>query len=144
METLDQLERIMDRWITVGPLSFGLDGILGLIPGFGDLLGGVISAYIVARAARDGVHKAALARMMTNIAIDSLLGAVPFAGDLFDFLFKANTKNMQIYREAMAGGRRSAGKDWAYVALFVFVVFLILAVPVALGIMLFTRLWRAW
>jgi hypothetical protein len=139
-ELLD-LERLMDRWIRVGPLSFGLDGILGLIPGFGDIATGLISAYIVAHAARNGVPQAALARMMTNVAIDSLLGMIPFAGDLFDFVWKANTKNIAIYREAMAGPR-STTKDWAYVGAFVFGVLLLLAIPVTLGILLLLRLLR--
>src|ERR1051325_8873887 len=100
-----RLAQVMDRWIKFGPLSFGLDGILGLIPGFGDLASGIISAYIIARASRDGVPRPALARMMANVAIDSILGSIPFAGDLFDFMFKANLKNVQIYREALAGPR---------------------------------------
>lgn len=131
----------MDRWIQVGPFSFGLDGVLGLVPGVGDLASGLISAYIVAHAARNGVPQAALARMMTNVAIDSLIGMIPFAGDLFDFLFKANSKNLAIYREAMAGSRNTA-KDWGFVASVVTGVLLLLAIPVTLGIYLLLQLLR--
>lgn len=137
-DNIIELERVMDRWIKVGPMSFGLDGILGLIPGFGDLASGLISAYIVARASRDGVPRAALARMMSNIAIDTALGSIPFAGDLFDFLFKANTKNLQIYREAMAGPRDSR-RDWAYVAVFLIAVLVLVAIPVVLAVMVLMR-----
>ncbi|MBL8215321.1 MAG: DUF4112 domain-containing protein [Bryobacterales bacterium] len=135
------LERLMDRWIQVGPFSFGLDGILGLVPGLGDLASGLISAYIIAHAARNGVPQAALARMMTNVAIDSILGMVPFIGDLFDFLFKANTKNLAIYREALAGNR-SPAKDWGFVAVVLTGVLLLLAIPVSLGIYLLLQLLR--
>lgn len=134
-----ELERIMDRWLSVGPLSVGLDGILGLIPGFGDLASGLISAYIIARASRDGVPRAALARMMTNVAIDTLLGSIPFIGDLFDFLYKANTKNLKIYREALAAPRDSR-RDWAFVVFVVIGVLAFIAIPVVLAVMLIVRL----
>lgn len=128
----------MDRWIKVGPVSFGLDGVLGLIPGFGDLASGLISAYIIARASRDGVPRPALARMMTNVAIDTILGSIPFAGDLFDFMFKANTKNLQIYREALAGPQ-DARRDWTYVAVFLVGVLMLIAIPVTLAVLLLIR-----
>jgi hypothetical protein len=137
-DSIIDLERLTDRWIQVGPLSFGLDGVLGLIPGFGDLASGLISAYIIARASRDGVPRAALARMMSNVAIDTMIGMIPFAGDLFDFLFKANTKNLQIYREALAGPR-DARRDWTYVAVFLICVLAVVAIPVVLGVMLLMR-----
>src|SRR5678816_2551779 len=63
---IEYLEWLMDRAIPVGRWSFGLDGILGLIPGLGDVVSGIVSSYIIARAARAGVPRAALARMMTN------------------------------------------------------------------------------
>lgn len=131
----------MDRWIQIGPFSIGLDGLLGLFPGLGDVSGGLISAYIIGKAARDGVPRAALARMITNVAIDTLVGAVPLVGDLFDFVFKANTKNVQIYREALAGPRNT-GRDWGYVSLFVGAVLLIVAVPVTLAVLVLMRLFQ--
>lgn len=140
-DSILDLERMMDRWIRVGPVSFGLDGILGLVPGFGDLASGLISAYIIAHAARNGVPQAALARMMTNVAIDSLVGMVPFLGDLFDFVWKANTKNLAIYRAAMSG-QRSNAKDWGFVAVIIIGVLLLIAIPVTLGILLLLQLVR--
>ena len=138
-ESITQLEQVMDRWVKVGPFSFGLDGVLGLIPGFGDLASGLISAYIIAVASRDGVPRPALARMMANVGIDAILGSIPFAGDLFDFMFKANTKNLRIYREAMAGPR-DARRDWMFVALFVIGVLALIAIPVTLAVLLLIRL----
>jgi hypothetical protein len=138
---IDYLEWLTERAIPLGRWSFGLDGILGLIPGLGDVVSGLLATYIVARAARDGVPRSALARLMTNVAIDTLLGSIPILGDLFDFLYKANTKNLRIYEESL-NGRRAASKDWATVALFVAGMLVLLAIPVAIAILLLMRVLR--
>ena len=138
---LEYLEWLMERAIPVGRWSFGLDGILGLIPGFGDLASGIVASYIIARAARAGVPRVALARMMTNVAIDTLIGSIPIVGDLFDFLYKSNTKNLQIYQESLAGRRESA-KDWMTVGLFVVAMLMLLAIPIAIAVLLLTRILR--
>jgi hypothetical protein len=135
----EYLEFLTERSIRIGPWSIGLDGILGLIPGLGDVLSGLLASYIVARAAQAGVPRAALARMMANVAMDTLLGAVPIVGDVFDFLYKANTKNLRIYREALEG-RREPVRDWGAVILFVGGSLLLLAIPIVLAWMLFARL----
>jgi hypothetical protein len=131
---IEYLEWLTERVIRIGPWSFGLDGILGLIPGLGDVAGGIVSAFIVARAARAGIPRAAVARMMANVAIDSVLGAIPIAGDLFDFLYKANTRNLEIYRQSLMG-RRQPRRDWGFVILFVLGVALLLAVPITVAVM---------
>lgn len=79
-------------------LRFGIDAVLGLFPGGGDVVGAVLSGYIVYEAWRLGVPSAALARMMGNVLADTLLGAVPIAGDLFDAAWKANLRNIEILR----------------------------------------------
>ncbi len=138
---IEYLEWLMERAIPVGRWSFGLDGILGLVPGIGDVVAGMIATFIVARAARDGIPRAALARMMTNVAIDTLVGSVPIVGDLFDFMFKSNTKNLRIYEESL-NGRRETAKDWATVILFVVGMLVLLAIPVAIAILLLMRVLR--
>lgn len=80
----------MLRW------RFGLDAVVGLIPGVGDLFGGLTSAYIVFRAARLGASASVLLRMMVNIGVETLVGAVPAVGDLFDAAFKANLRNIAL------------------------------------------------
>jgi predicted ABC-type sugar transport system permease subunit len=67
-----------------------LDGIVGLFPGVGDLVGTLVSALVIASATQAGLPRAAVARMMANVVVDTLLGSIPFLGDLFDFAFKAN------------------------------------------------------
>ncbi len=89
----------------------GLDGLLGLVPGIGDLATGVLSAYILAEAWRLGVPTSQLARMGTNWAIDVTLGSVPIVGDMFDIAWKANRKNVSIllrHLESRSGGGAAA------------------------------------
>ncbi len=75
---------------------FGLDGLVGLIPGIGDAAGTLVSLYILAEAWRLGVRKRTIGRMIGNIALDSLIGAVPVAGDLFDFVWQSNARNLRL------------------------------------------------
>ena len=138
-KSMRQLAMLLDQFVRVGPVSFGLDGILGLIPGIGDALSSLLSAFIVMKAAQDGVPRATLARMVANVAIDSVLGAVPILGDLFDFMFKANLKNMQLYEQSMKGTRK-AGGDWVFVAAVIVIVLALLAIPVILGAYVLIRL----
>jgi len=87
----------MDESITLpGGHRIGWDGIIGLIPGFGDLIGLGVSAWIVFGAARLGASRATLARMAGNVAIETVVGAVPILGDLFDLAFKANVRNLRL------------------------------------------------
>lgn len=74
----------------------GLDSVIGLIPGVGDLIGGVLSGYIILEAARARVPTVTLVRMLGNVGIDTLVGVVPVLGDLFDAAWKANTKNVVL------------------------------------------------
>jgi hypothetical protein len=95
---LRALANLMDsRWRIPGVgVRVGLDGIASLIPGVGDTLTGLVSAYIVYEAHKMGVPRSTLMRMMANVGIDWAVGSIPVVGDLFDFAFKANTKNMAL------------------------------------------------
>jgi hypothetical protein len=77
-------------------LRFGFDSIIGLVPGIGDLITTVLGAYIVMRAHELGAPKLLLVRMVGNLAIDSLVGAIPILGDLFDFAFKSHLRNVRL------------------------------------------------
>jgi hypothetical protein len=120
----------MDRSIPLGGgYSIGLDPIIGLIPGIGDLIGTAVSAFIIYQAQRAGVPKATIARMMINVGIDSAVGAIPFVGDAFDFAFKANQKNLELYRDSMWGTRKTSRDTWFVALVFIGIAFL-LALPV--------------
>ena len=77
-------------------IRFGLDGILGLIPGVGDVAGAALSGYVILTAARAGAPNTLLARMLANVGLDALVGAVPLLGDLFDVAFRANVRNAAL------------------------------------------------
>ncbi len=83
---------------------FGLDGILGLIPGVGDAATGVVSLYLISEAWRLGMPLTRIARMALNVGIDTTVGAIPLVGDLFDFAWKANRKNVRMVLDHLEQG----------------------------------------
>lgn len=87
----------------------GIDAIIGLIPGLGDIVTTVLSSYIIWEARNLGVSRVALARMITNLGIHAAFGSVPLVGDLFDAFFRVNQRNMRILRAQL--GRRSIGQS---------------------------------
>ncbi len=82
-------------------IRLGLDGIIGLVPGIGDTVTSVISAYIVHECWRAGVSKRAVAKMVGNIGFEYVVGLIPIAGDIFDIGFKANKRNLAIARNEL-------------------------------------------
>src|SRR4051812_41407634 len=126
---IEWLAWLMDESIRIGPWGIGLDGIIGLIPGIGDMAGAAVSSLIIARAMRAGVPKGAIVRMVINVALDSLAGAVPFFGDLFDFALKSNTYNLKIYRETIRGERQPL-KDWLFILMVSLILIAIVLLPI--------------
>src|SRR6185436_1253283 len=103
----------------LGGRSFGFDAVIGLIPVFGDLVGGVLTLFVVWRASRMGLPRIVVARMLINAAIDIVVGAIPFAGDAFDLWFKANTRNLGLARRWLAEPGRSTRDEWLSLLLIV-------------------------
>jgi hypothetical protein len=112
------LARMMDDNFRVPgtPLRFGWDSVLGLFPGLGDVLTSAVSLLIVHHAWQTGASKLTLARMLGNVGVDFVVGAIPFLGDLFDFVWKANRKNARLLEQHLhkqaaraprAGARRN-------------------------------------
>jgi hypothetical protein len=115
-----------------------LDPIIGLVlPGAGDLLTAAVGLYVVAVAARRRLPAVVLARMLMNLGIDAAVGSIPLAGDLFDFAFQANRKNVELLR-ARHGARRSRPTDWLIVAGAGLLFLAALALPIIL-LVLFIR-----
>lgn len=77
-------------------IRFGIDPLVGLVPGLGDLLGAAASAYIILEAARAGAPASVLLRMALNVGIDTIVGSLPVLGDAFDFAWKSNTRNVRL------------------------------------------------
>jgi hypothetical protein len=111
------------------PIRVGLDALLGLIPGVGDFIGGILSTWIIFGALRHRVPARVIARMVLNIAVDLVFGVVPVAGDLFDFLYEENVKNMRLlekHRDRRRPPRSVAAIAAAAIAILVFVILLAL------------------
>jgi hypothetical protein len=108
VERLDKLATLLDSRFQIFGFRFGVDGLLGLIPGVGDAVALALSGYLITEAARAGARKRTLVRMAGNAAIDAAVGSIPVVGDLFDFVFKANKKNIGLLRAEMI--RRHDGK----------------------------------
>jgi len=108
---LEALARLMDgAFVLPGTdIRLGLDALIGLIPGVGDAISAAISSYLIWEARRLGIPKWLMARMFANIAMDTVIGAIPVAGDVFDVMFRANVKNRRHlekkgYRASRGGG----------------------------------------
>src|SRR5687767_9579377 len=97
-QRLSQLAWLLDSSIPIPGTRFtiGLDALLGLFPVLGDLLGVLVSSYIVNEAARLGAPRSVLLRMALNVGIEGIIGIVPFAGDVFDAAWKANQRNVRL------------------------------------------------
>ena len=104
ISALRGLTHLLDEAITIPGtgIKVGLDALLGLIPGLGDLAGGVMGGYAILVASRLGAPPSVLAHMLLNIGIDSLVGVLPVLGDLFDIGWKANTKNLKLLERYVA------------------------------------------
>jgi hypothetical protein len=126
LRQMDLLARLMDNQFKIPGTNFrfGLDAIIGLIPGAGDLSTFGISSFMLFIMVRNGASGFVLARMILNVLIDTIIGSIPLIGDLFDFGFKSNTKNIRLMREHYIEGRHKGGA-WK-VILPVFIIFFVL------------------
>ena len=124
-------------------LRVGFDALVGLIPGVGDVIGGVLSTWIVIGAMRHRVPARVIVRMIVNIAADLLFGAIPVAGDLFDFLFEENIKNMRLLEKHR--DRRRPPRSTAAIALFAvsLILFVIMLSTLILAGVITLVLWIA-
>jgi hypothetical protein len=141
-QSLEQLSRWMDGLFRIPGIGwrFGLDAIVGLIPGLGDLATTGVSFYILAAAVRYRVPKVTLLRMGLNVALDYLLGSLPVVGDLFDAWWKSNRMNVELLRqratvsaEEARGGRLS---DLLFLLLILIVLVALLVGSLALALFL--------
>src|SRR5687767_14317187 len=110
---LDKLAKLMDAQFTIPGtgIKFGFDALIGLIPGAGDLSTFAISGYMLFIMAKNGACGFVLARMVFNILLDAIVGAIPLLGDIFDVAFKANMRNMRLMNEYYKEGRHK-GSAW--------------------------------
>ena len=127
-------------------IRFGLDAIIGLVPGLGDLITSVVSLYILRVASRRGVPRITLVRMASNIAVDYVLGSVPVVGDAFDVYWKANLKNVELLRRHTLSTRteklKARSGDWLFVAGLMALLVALLVGCVTIAWWLVASLWH--
>jgi len=135
------LARILDTAVGIPgtKIRIGLDPILGLVPGAGDVAGAMLSAYIVLIAANKGAPRPVIWRMLGNIAVDTALGSLPILGDVFDVAFKSNIRNVELLEryanEPATVERRSRG-----LAVLVIVIVAVLVAAIGTAGFLLVRL----
>lgn len=117
----------MDEFLRVPgtKFRFGLDPIIGLLPGVGDTASAFISALALIQAARRGVPKILLARMSLNILVNEIVGIIPALGDAFSFWFKSNARNYRLLQQHIDRPTRSRKSDWIFVGAVLVLLFLI-------------------
>jgi hypothetical protein len=101
LNRIRKLSRLMDTSIRIPLTGFriGIDPIIGLVPGAGDLISTAFSAYIIFLATRFGIPRQDLAKMIFNVGLETVVGTVPFVGDLFDAFYKSNIRNLAILEQ---------------------------------------------
>ncbi len=126
LKDIEYLAKLMDNQFRVPGTNFrfGLDAIIGLIPGVGDLSTFAVSGYMLLIMAKNGASGYLLARMVLNVLIDTIIGMIPLLGDIFDVVFKANIRNMQLMHQHYAEGRHR-GSAWKIILPVLIVLFAI-------------------
>jgi Domain of unknown function (DUF4112) len=144
MARLDALAKILDNqfYIPGTNLRFGLDGLVGLIPYVGDIAGFIVSGLLFRTMLRRGAGPLLMLRMMGNVVLDTVVGIIPIAGDLFDFGFKSNRRNVDLLRKYYADDqpRPNAKRSLAFLGFLFFLLF----VALIWGIWKVTALLAAW
>ncbi len=134
LEQVRRLSRQLDTSIRLpGGFQVGWDAVLGLVPVVGDWAGALLSCYIIWQGVRLGASREVLLRMVGNVAVEALVGAVPFLGDVFDAAWKANTRNVRLLENHLAAptATRRASRAWVLGIVVLLVAVLALAVTLA-------------
>jgi hypothetical protein len=137
VERLRALARLLDSAIPVPGTQyrFGIDAIIGLVPGIGDAISAMFSMFIVFQAARMGVSWATLMRMLGNVALDTIVGEVPVLGDLFDAGWKSNNRNIALLESHLARPVSTRRSSRRVVILVGVALLLLLAGVIAVGVL---------
>jgi hypothetical protein len=136
------MSRVLDTAIRIPGtnMRFGLDALIGLIPGVGDVVGAGMSGFIILTAARLGAPPAVLVRMLANVGIDAVVGSVPLAGDLFDAAWRANTRNAALLERHLAAPAAAKRASRGFVAGILLLLLLLVVGAIALAAVLFRAL----
>lgn len=132
--TLQKLEILLDEAFRIPGtgIRFGIDGIIGLVPGLGDVLAGLLSLIIPLAAWIRGVPYVTVVRMVVNLTIGVLVGSIPILGDIFDVAWKSNRRNYRLLVRHLDEPRRHTWRDWAFLWAMVAALGMAFAVPIVL------------
>ena len=138
------LARLLDSAVGVPgtPIRIGLDAVLGVIPGAGDFAGAALSGYIILTAARRGVPREVLWRMLANVAIDTGIGTIPLLGDLFDVAWRSNMRNVDLLERHTTNPREVASSSRRAGILVIAVLVLLLIGFVTIGVLVTRAIWQ--
>jgi hypothetical protein len=141
---LDGLAKLMDSQFRIPgtTIRFGMDAIIGLIPGVGDIGGLLVSGYMIAVLATNGASGLVLARIILNVLVDTLFGAIPILGDIFDVVFKSNQRNMRLVHQHYLEDRHQ-GSAWKVIVPFLLLLVLIFVAIIWFVYALFSMLLQA-
>ena len=139
-EHLDYIAALLDDIFRIPGtrIRFGLDALIGWIPGIGDAMTGVASFLIVFASWRRGVPSITLVRMIANVLLETTLGAIPVAGDIFHVFWKANRRNYRLLVREKEQPAANARRDW------LFLIFILFAAVAAVGIPIAILIWIVW
>jgi hypothetical protein len=131
LEALRRISQLLDSAFVVPGTSYriGLDPIIGLVPMVGDLASPLFTIGVLWQGRDLGIPRVVQLRMIVNAAIDALIGAIPIAGDLFDFAWKSNQMNLALLERHAYEEHRACAGDWIFVVAMILLVVLIAAVP---------------
>ncbi len=137
LQRIQKLAWFLDNSIPIPgtAIRVGLDPIIGLIPGLGDMVGGLFSAYIVLESARLGASGSTILRMCWNALVEVVIGMIPFLGDLFDAGWKANAKNLVLLERQLGNHQLAARRDRGFILLLGAGLCLALAAVLGVGIL---------
>jgi len=137
-EHLDYVAALLDDMFRIPgtKIRFGLDALIGWVPGVGDAMTGIASFLIVFASWRRGAKAVTLVRMIANVLLETAIGAIPVAGDVFHVVWKANRRNYRLLLREKEEPGANAGRDWMFLAVLLVAVLAAAAIPIALLIWL--------
>jgi Domain of unknown function (DUF4112) len=133
-EHLDYIAALLDDIFRIPgtQIRFGLDALIGWVPGIGDAMAGIASFLIVFAAWRRGMQSITLVRMIANVVLETTLGAIPVAGDIFHVFWKANRRNYKLLMREREQPGANAKRDWLFLAIILFTALAAVAIPMAI------------
>ena len=137
-DNLDLIAHLLDEWFRIPgtAIRIGFDGLIGLIPGLGDVLAGLASLILIAAAWLRGVPYVTLARMAVNVGLEVLVGSVPIAGDVFVVAWKANRRNYRLMTRHIEEPHRHTWKDRLFLAGIVIGLWVVFVLPLVVIVLL--------